>query len=432
MKILIITDEVWNDSINGNNILSNWFSNFPAEFANIYACPGLPQNKCCKRYFQLTDKMMLNSIVSRKSAGRILQVDDVYVYDNKPYNSTDIKGIEFMRRHTGNMLRLCKTIVWNFGKYNEQLLKKFITDFSPDIIFSARFAHSKILRIEETVLKYTNCPIVAFTGDNEYSLRRFNFSPIFWINLFYQRRRLRNMMHRYALYYTLSEEQKDEYEKKFRCNIKVLRKCGEFNDNLSKKNINMPIKIIYAGKLYMKRWKTLATIGRSLSSINKNEVKMSLDIYTRDKLSKKQRKILNDKENIKIVGGVHPDELKRIYQNADVVLHVESFGLKERYATRVSFSTKIIDCLCSGCAVMAIAWKEHSGLTYLKKEDGAICIDDIKQIPTVLKKIVNNPNIILEYRKKAWICGKKNHSQDKVMQEIYADFEELINENRTN
>ena len=51
MKILVLSSEVWNDEINGNNVTSNWFEGMEAEFANIYCEPGVPYNRCCKKYF---------------------------------------------------------------------------------------------------------------------------------------------------------------------------------------------------------------------------------------------------------------------------------------------------------------------------------------------------------------------------------------------
>ena len=39
MNILLITDEVWNDEVHGNNVLTNWFEGFPANFSNIYYLP---------------------------------------------------------------------------------------------------------------------------------------------------------------------------------------------------------------------------------------------------------------------------------------------------------------------------------------------------------------------------------------------------------
>lgn len=429
MKILILCDEVWNDRINGNNVLSNWFEDFDAEFANIYLSPGLPLNNCCNKYFRITDSQMIRSIIKGVRAGEIINEKENINSSLEKYNSTDVKNIGFLRKYCGNTLRLLKNFVWTTGKYNNELLKKFVMDFNPDIIFSARYATGKMLRLEKQVLKYTNCPIVAFTGDNEYSLRRFEFSPVFWINHMYLRTKLKQMMPKYSLYYTLSMEQMEEYKKVFDTDIKVLMKCGNFEDECIKKSVALPIKIVYAGRLYMNRWKTLAEIGKSLKDINRDETKVILDIYTRDNISKKQHQVLNDGKNIFLKGGVHPEELKEIYKKADIALHVESFDLKSRYSTRVSFSTKIIDCLASSCAVMAIAWKQHSGITYLRREDAAICIDDLSKLHSTLTEIANDPNIVLNYQKSAWECGRKNHYKKEVQQKIYKDFEEIINKN---
>ena len=46
MRILLITDEIWNDLVFGNNVLSNWFDGMQeVEFAQICATPGRPYNK---------------------------------------------------------------------------------------------------------------------------------------------------------------------------------------------------------------------------------------------------------------------------------------------------------------------------------------------------------------------------------------------------
>ena len=98
MRILVITDEVWNDRIHGNNVLSNWFDGFDAEFANIYCSPGFPNNNCCNRYFQITDKMMLKSIVKGKRAGRI--VEKIESNKTDKYINTDL-NVNFLKIFTG-------------------------------------------------------------------------------------------------------------------------------------------------------------------------------------------------------------------------------------------------------------------------------------------------------------------------------------------
>lgn len=427
MRILLITDEVWNDNIHGNNILTNWFQDFDAEFANIYCSPGQPLNNCCKKYFQITDSMMLKSMLSGKSAGKAFTMDNFIV------GKRDFEGEKENRRLytrlksiTTESLRAIREIIWYYGKYDIVELERFIKEFDPDIIFSPRLATIKLLRLENIVFNITKAPMVAFTGDDEYSMKRFRISPVFWIKKFIMRSKFRKMMPNYALYYTLSDEQKADYEKEFGQKFKILRKCGDFTEEIKNKEINKPIRLIYAGKLYSNRWKTLAQIVKALKKINQYETEMTLEIYTKDNLTKKQMKLLDDGENSFVKGSVTAEELKGIYGDSDIALHVESFDLKNRLLTKYSFSTKIIDCLDSGCAVIAICWDKHSGYIYLKNENAAITVSNIDDIFPVLKTIVDNPKMIIEYSERATNCGKRNHKRDVVQEMLYSDFEKVI------
>ena len=156
---------------------------------------------------------------------------------------------------------------------------------------------------------------------------------------------------------------------------------------------------------------------------------MELHIYTGSSMTKKHKKLLDDRRNSYLQEAVSQSTLKDLYGKSDIALHVESFDLKNRFLTRLSFSTKITDCLESGCAVMAIAWKNHSGLKYLQREDAAMCIDNPNEIYNTLNKICEDKEIILEYQKKAKQCCIKNHNKEKNSAMILADFERVIHEN---
>ena len=95
----------------------------------------------------------------------------------------------------------------------------------------------------------------------------------------------------------------------------------------------------------------------------------------------------------------------------------------------MSFSTKIIDCLDSGCAVMAVCDKKQGGFAYLKKEDAAICIETPKKIKWMLERIYSNPSIINDYKKKALECGIRNHKKNDICKELKMDFERIAYKN---
>lgn len=425
MRILVLSNEVWNDKINGNNVTTNWFEGMNAEFANIYASPGTPDNNCCNKYYQITDKMMLNSIIKRKKAGKVIVQSGIDSNDTTA-ESEPKKLYEFLKSISGNILRFIRELLWLFGKYDELSLREFVDDFQPDVIFSERMATCKMLRLEKKIHGITNAPFFAFTGDDEYSLKQFSFSPSFWINRFMTRKRLRNNVRFYKVYYTLSYEQKEYYEKIFGCKCKILQKCGEFDSDYVEHKVKEPIKLIYAGKFYCNRWKVLAQISETLKKINDSGKKAILEIYTKDKPTKKQKKLLNDGINSFIKGPVSQEELRKIYHESDIALHVESSDLKNRLATRFSFSTKIIDCIFSGCAVLAFCWEQHSGLTYLKREDAALCVSSKEELYAVLSKICENPQIICDYSYKAYVCGKQNHDKKQVQKMLLDDFESEV------
>lgn len=425
MKILILSSEVWNDKINGNNVVSNWFNGFDAEFANIYLSAGEPFNHCCSYYFQATEKSMLKSLTSRVPAGRIVKTEnnsnETYVAEAVP-----TKLYSVLKPITGSFLRFLREELWLHGEYNIVLLKQFLDDFKPDIIFSERMASCKMLRLEKIVSNLCDAPMIAFTGDDEYSLKQFNLSPFFWINRFTVRNKLREMVKNYKIYYMLSYEQKEDYEKRFDCKCKILQKCADMPEVFSDHQVHHPIRMIYAGKFYCNRWKVLGEIANIIREINKHGTKVVLEIYTKDIPNKKQNKLLNDGQSSIIKGGVSQEELKQIYQNSDIAIHVESRDLKNRLSTRLSFSTKIIDCIESGCAILAYCWDQHSGWTYLKRENAAICVSSEDELRKTIKLVVDQPEIISQYSRAAYDCGIKKHSRERVQKMLRNDFIRII------
>lgn len=429
MNILIIADEVWNDEIHGNNVLTNWFDGFDANFSEIYCSPGKPLNNICVNYFQITDKMMLKSILSPIKAGKKIIISGQLNCSTSILNieDEDKKLYSFLKSITGDFLRLIRQIIWCCGRYDKAELCNFIKEQNPDIIFAARYSSLKLLRLEKKVKNYCNVPIVAYTGDDEYSLGQIKISPFYWITRLITRHVMRKQIPNYSLYYTHSFIQGKLYCTEFDIKTKVLLKTGNFEKQNVHKKVNDVIRIVYIGKLYCNRWKTLGIIVNMLNKINKNEKKAILEIYTLDKITKKQNILLNDKKNSYIMGGISPAEIPQIYNKSDIILHVESLDLKNRLLTKYSFSTKVIDSLASGCALWAIGWKEHCACQYLKENDCAIVSNTKDEIESDLLKIIHNNSIILEYANKAYLFGKENLQRNTVQKHIKQDFENIIN-----
>lgn len=427
MKILLLISESWNDIKYPNNNMSNWFGGM--KDVEIYTVSGgaEPQiNSCCKNYFQVSDYDMLRSFLPWRRAGRIIRLNSY------PQKETDIelssveKSIYAGRSKLQSWFpRLARDFIWRFGKYNKKKLKLFIDDFSPDIIFSQRMGSVKMCRMESMVKRLTNTPIVAYTGDNEYYVEAMPESIFGKVHAVWTRRWLDRQIPNYALYYSMSYEQMAFYKEKFGVNMKFLVKCGDFSSVSRHKEVNFPVKFVYAGKLYAGRWKTLALLANEIRNINRDKIRFSLDIYTPDRLTEEQNSLLNDGVSAFVHPKVKAEILPQIYAKSDVVLHIESLE-DESKTTRFSFSTKIIDCLASGCAVMAICEKHQAGLVYLRDNNIAFTASDTNEIKDLLRSITDNNSLILEYADKAIKYGRQYHQKSVVQETMRADFEKVL------
>lgn len=435
MRILLITDEEWNDAVFGNNVLTNWFEGFDAEFAQIYCSPGMPYNMICNHYYQITDAQMACSLFWGAKAGGVIV---------KPTAGEDIEHSKVNAQRTGNYrwlktlslyfntpMLLIRDFIWRFGHYNKKSLKTFVEEFTPDLVYCPRMVTPKLMRLEELVSTMTNAPFVAFTADNEASLNCYSWSPLFWLRRLTIHNCFKKHVGLYRHYFMFSEDQAQEYNQEYGLPTSCLYKCGSFVEKVEPRPVNNPIRMIYAGRLYCNRWKTLAAIGEALEKLNQDEDRMILDIYTADVLTSKQKRILDGFKHLHVHAPITSTQLTEEYKKADIALHVESFDKEFRLATRYSFSTKIIDLMASSCAIMAICWEKHAGYQYLQNHDAALCVSNYEGIMPLLQKISEQPSLIQEYAEKAWRCGIENHSREKIQNQIRETFEHVIS-NSTN
>lgn len=416
MKILIVSYELWDGVTNGGNVLSNIFDGYEAEFAQIFCVGGTPYNKVCKRYFQMSDQM----VIHRQKLGKELIFEDypANIEGANPKGNTR-KTVTYFR----SSLMLLREVAWSLSKWKTKELEKFVLDFKPDIIFAPCNPIPHVLKIQRYIKKIAKCPMVSYVYDDIYSLKKFSLSPVFWLNHFINRKHIRRVFKDYDFVFTMTEKQKGEYEKHFKRPMDIICKSGSFESE-PRTNITYPVKLIYAGGVYINRWKVLKEVKNALAKINKDEKKAELHIYTANKVSKRQEKAMADGYSSFLHSAVSTEELKKLYKDSHIALHVESFSLKNRLETRLSFSTKIVDCLESGCAIVAIGPRGQAGIEYLRENDAAVCINSKKEISRVLFEIMNNTFEIEKYSALAIELGKREHTREKNKEKLQGCLKE--------
>ena len=425
LKVLLITRECLRTDSNEGNVLLNLFEGLPVELANIYCKPGIPNSVQCSRYFQLTDRMALENVLRHTPMGR-----EVQLWKERPEKGGEIeaenkKFYDFFRNYNLEIFHLARECLWQLADFKSTQLEEFITKFSLDVVFAPLCYSRFVLRIHRYVIRLVEAPAVTYIYDDLYSLRQLRFSPIYWLNRFLLRAAIRKNLPLYRFAYTMTEQQAEEYQKMLGIRMEVLRKCAPTEPNVPV--LHKGIRILYAGGLYYGRDRTLVRVAAAVRRLRAENYDVELNIYTSSPLKKRIATKLNDGAASKIHGAVTTEELMRLYAQSDIALHVESFRKKDALLTRLSFSTKIVDCLASGCAVLAICPSMNAGGQYLKNHDAAAYVDCKKNIKKAVRKLCLDKDERTIWKNAAQLCLMQQHEAVMVHRKLQAELMQLTN-----
>lgn len=425
MKILIISFECWRDDTNGGNVLSNLFADMPdTEFAQIYCKGGLPQNRVCRRYYRMNDRMALRALLHRgHPMGEVLQ------YETWPDAAVQGGGekrfYDFFRRHDWPVFQVGRELLWALAPWKNARLTRFVKDFAPDVIFAPCYGSLFMQRLDRWVFSQTGAPVVSYVSDDNYSLRQLRFSPLYWLHRFLLRASVRKTARHYRWMYTMTQQQAEELGPALHTDMRILRKAADPFPRCERADPDGPVRLIYAGGTYLGRDAVLLQVARAVRCLNAEGHACRLDIYTGSALPPKWQAELDNGADSAVHAAVPMEELKRRYAGSDIALHLESFQKKYALLTRLSFSTKIVDCLASGCAVLAICPALNAGWQYLRAEDAALCVDSPAKVQDAVRRLVCDAALRQRLRQKGGDCLKRNHDPRTVRRGLLRDLAEL-------
>lgn len=414
-RILVPTINEWRDE-GTNHTLINIFKCYdPDKVAQIYTRASLPDTTVCNKFFRINESLVLKSVFKRgtKTGERVYNTADTGKFskelevEKNRYKNTRKKHSWFMT--------VMREFVWLLGKWKSADLEKFIDEFDPQMIFATIYPFVFANRIQEYVIKKCKVPVVCFLCDDNYTYKVcepnfFNYFHRFWL-----RKSVKRLMKYCEQLYVIVDKQKEEYDKIFGVDSLILTKGIEANDAVfSDKPLNKPLNIVYTGNLLIGRDKTMAKVAQAVNEINGGgEEKVVLNIYSPDIVADETMKILNSGAS-KHHGLIPLSEVAEVQSAADILIFTESLENRFKYVARLSFSTKITDYLASGKCIFAIGDDDIAPIHYLRKYDAAVIALTYDEIKPKLEELVNHTELIKEYGKKAFECGKNNHNSEKV------------------
>ena len=412
-KVLVVGINPWIDNT-GINTLVNFFEDWDKNaIAHLYTRAGRPNTHICDRFFRISEPKVMKSVLNRR-----LRTGEVVTNAQCDEKDTVQEKRIYARKHTA-IMTLARELVWLLGKWKSKELDQFLDDYDADVLFFPIYSTVYMNRLQNYIKQRTNKPVVLYISDDNYSYQSISKTPISLFSRWWLRIHERKLFNSASRVMVITEKQKEEYDTMFGKNCIVMTKGIDFsNIPFEEKHVNHPIKMVYTGKLIIGRWLSLAKIAEALGQINQEQIKMELDIYTTDTVTPKQQKALNQ-NGCSLKGSLSLNDVQRVQKAADILVFVESLEKKYRYTARLSFSTKITDYLKNGKCIFAVGDKDIAPIDYFQRNDSAVTATTYDEIEEKLKMLAEDPSLIMAYSKKAYHCGRRNHSKERMKKILF-------------
>lgn len=405
------------------------------EIAHIYLMAGMPDKEdVVSCYYQIPENEVVKSFLKpwKKSigAGHIVRIEGEVIEERETKEiekSESIYGklLGFGKRHHWSLMFFARELAWKYGKVNYDGMMSFIEEFKPDIFFLPFSNLYYTNRLALYIKKHYDIPMVMEMAMDHYSLKRVSYNPFFWLDRFGKRAMIRKLANKSEKVYVISKRLKDELEASLNKPCEILYKIpDETRANIPYDGGHDPIRYLFTGNIYANRWKSLKLLAEAL----KESKAGVLDIYTANPITKSVDKALNIKGVSTIHKPVSQEKVIQLQNEADVLVHAEAFDITNKLLVRCAISTKIMDYLSVGRAILAIGPSDISSIEYLCDNNLAFVADSPDAVLKVLEMIKGDPNILLEYAKKGHDYVKINLDAKSLRLKLYNSLDDVIKE----
>lgn len=423
-RLLVITRAPWLNDNGIGSTLSDFFGDFSDfEIASLCLREATTVSALSRKNFSISESQLIRGLIKREPVGKITAEHSRSAAREKE----EADMYRFSKKFHSSLLAFVREWLWSTNVWKNERLDRFLGEVQPDIVFFPDFPCVYAHKVLRYIRRKTNAKVAIFHADDCYTLKQFSLSPFFWAYRFYLRRWVRKTVKAADLHYVISDLQKQDYDRCFGVCHQVLTKFADFSQPPALKDSTaLPLELVYTGNIGLNRWKSLAMIAGALKTINQDRVAAQLKIYTTNEISPKMRRALEAPGSVFLMGGLPPEEMDRVQTEADILVHAESLDLKNRLLVRLSFSTKIVDYLKRGRAILAVGPSEVASIRHLRDNDCAMIAGSQAEIVTQLGDVIAHPDKLKEYALRAYECGVKHHNRAEMLRMLHDDMTDIL------
>lgn len=428
LKVLVVSRDSWNTTNNSGNTLTNLFQNWDSSsIATIYCRDELPDTAICTNFFKISESLLVKKLfgkvkVAGEKHGVLVSNSTVINEDQIQLQNSEKKFYDFFRKNRWHLFLWLREILWKIVNWRTAELKQFIDDFKPDIIYSPSYDSFYMHSLLYFIRKNSNAKVVYFHCDDLVTYRQHSFSPFFWINRLILRKYMDKSIQMADKNYCIIDEQAKVYEGIYKTQFDLLYKTGTFDIQPVVKKPEAIIKFVYTGNIIYGRLETIIAIAKTLEQINCNGKKAELHIYTANTIEQKDIEFFQKTNSVQLMGKVSYNAIPKILNDADVLLHVESFEKHQKLATSLSFSTKLVDYFEAGKPIFAIGWENAASIKYLKNNSIGVTVNSPNDLTNEILSLIDSRDSFGAIGSALWQFGKEHHNTSFVL----ANFEEQL------
>lgn len=392
----------------------------PGQVAQFYIHSEVPtDDRICTNYYRFTDTDAVKSVFQRWRTGHIFSGSDIS--QDRTTTRVDSGAVEAIyvagsRRRPITMA--LRELAWLLGSWKSSHLKKWLTDFSPDVIFFAAGDYMFTYRIALWVSKFLRKPLVLVCTDDYYCHNRNSKS---WLGRFLHNRYLktvRKTLSHTKLLFAICDNMAAEYSRRYHIPCRVLHTGAVSKAVHLQKEAK---QISYIGNMGFQRYQQLIRLSEALQRI---DPEYRLDVYSPSKRAEETDAVQNA-PGIRFHGSIPADEVLRVMERSMAVIHTESFDEQTQNMVRFSVSTKIAESLMYGPCLLAYGPEGIASIDYLKEHNAAYVITDQDDPEAALWKFLNDRELREIILKNARALAQQNHDLSRNSELVYHTLQNL-------
>ncbi len=403
-KILVISHTPFAASDSMGSTLASYFGTYELDkIAQFYIKNKTPDMPVCKNYYRVTDSEILRKLLHPFSCriGRKIEL----LKEEQGKEIKPVKDVTVSRKNRALGL-LLRNLLWQTNIWYNSNFKKWLLEFSPDIILLQPGDFSYLFKLATRLSKKLNIPLVIHQSESYYLKPYISKSPDYLLYRYDFKKSFEKAMKRASLCIYLCDALEKDYANFFDTPSVTIYKSTSLVPEVSEKEFDKNnVKFIYGGNLgeAVGRCEPLLEIGRAVK-----ENGFYIDVYTAS--TGNHMRELTEENGIRLHSAISNDELQRKIKESDFIIHIENQDKKHIEDLKYAFSTKIADMLASGVCSIVYGSCEIAGIKYFAENELACVIEEKQDLALKIRELIEDKSLRCGYVQRACEFAKKNHN----------------------